>query len=246
MSRSGALSSVVACLALCSPLGAAALANGQSADVPPPAGYTLDGVASSAQDALGSGHECSATVDATGTMHCFSSRQGMAGATAAALSAGAVPPGWGALPPKGDVAGLVARYTGEAQTAGPLSLPLSGAPSTARAARKHGRWAAHAADGTDCSVSVVNVWTDWYFGGSYGYTGYSGYENWLNYVSPFNNSITSFWVMPTYTTRWHDYANGSGAYYGNGYPCRYVYNLGNANMTDGGTANDRFSSVATW
>lgn len=65
---------------------------------------------------------------------------------------------------------------------------------------------------------------------------------WRNYSSSYDNQVSSFWAKPGYTTRWHDYAYGGGAYYGNGYSCRFVEDLRNADMTDGGTANDRFSS----
>ncbi len=65
--------------------------------------------------------------------------------------------------------------------------------------------------------------------------GFTG-ENWKDYSSTYDNKVSSFWAMDNATTRWHDYAYGQGAYYGRGYACRYVEDLSNANMTDGGTA----------
>jgi hypothetical protein len=136
------------------------------------------------------------------------------------------------------------RTKGSAVIAAECCLPVR---SRAWPLRRHPARPAKA-DGYSCSGrNVVDVYRNAGFNDSNpGATGYTGVGRWLNYVDAYDNKTSSFWNEGGYVARWHDYANGQGAYYGNGFECRYVQDLTPANMGDGGTANDRFSSVAMW
>lgn len=188
--------------------------------------YTLDGKMVPREQAE-SGQTCVGSPDADGVVACFSTMGGLARASAARLRAGELPLGYGALPPGVSRAELISRLDRMAARDSQLS------PGTA----------ARLLDGYSCRTDPYTyIWNDAGYVGTSGTMGYTGNTYWRNYSSTYDNKVSSFWAMDGATTRWHDYANGGGAYYGNGYACRYVDNLGNANMTDGGTANDRFSS----
>jgi hypothetical protein len=218
---------------------ASAQSDAVGGNAPVPGAYTLDGAPSSASGVAGAA-VCAAILDASGTENCFSSMKSENQATLSALQAGKVPAGWAALPPAADVARAVSAL--RIASTGDASLTP---PAAASIARRHGP-RAHKADGAQCSGQATIVYENNSFGGAAGSTGYTGTGAYAAYSATYNNIASSFWATAGYTSRWHDYSNGTGAYYGNGYSCRYVENLGNANMDDGGTANDRFSSVGTW
>lgn len=207
--------------------------------------YTLDGSASTQAAATASPHVCSAAPTADGSVVCFSSVKGLNSESAAALRAGGLPPGYLGIPPSVTRETLAQRFDAAAQRG---SRTPVGAQTAARRSKAGRRRVAHAADGSSCTgQSLTYIYTDANFGGTTGSQGWTGQNNWLNYSATYDNKVSSFWNSTTlFDSRWHDYANGGGAYYGNGFKCRYVNNLGNASMTDGGTANDRFSSFADW
>lgn len=221
----------------------------------PPAGavdhsgehYTLDDQSVSQQTAQG-GAACIASADASGNVVCFNSAAKLGSAGVGALEGGQLPPGYAAIPPGVDGSNLEQRFK-KLESGGPLTPPSQATTATAashRSAHRRHRVKARAADGYDCTGAYTYIYTDANFGGTAGSEGYTGTNNWLNFSATYDNKTSSFWADPNWQSRWHDYANGGGAYYGNGDPCRYVQDLRNANMTDGGTANDRFSSFGNW
>lgn len=134
--------------------------------------------------------------------------------------------------------------TFECKTVASLPRPSASAASAQRAKGTFGTL-----DFYDCSNgSKTYMYTNAAYGGSaYSISGGTGVGGWQNLVAGIDNATSSFWARDgTTTSRWHDYANGGGAYYGNGFSCRAVENLANATMDDAGTANDRFSSYASW
>lgn len=194
--------------------------------------HTLDGKSVSQQVAMSDGQACAAIPDVNGVVPCFTSPEKMGGAQAKALRKGEVPAGYGALPPEHDRQRHLELF--EQKAAG-------NEPPDPTADSGGGGFAAM--DGYDCNHDATKIWRNANFVDSNpGYMGYTGNTYWRNYSSSYDNQVSSFWAKPGYTTRWHDYAYGGGAYYGNGYSCRFVEDLRNADMTDGGTANDRFSS----
>jgi len=215
--------------------------------------YTLDGQSSTKEVASAAGHACAISPDESGVVACFSSVAKSAEAAVAALREGGLPSGWYALPPGLKRAELIRDYqqlADEGARPGPSAQASRQRGVSRRASGKRAkarRPVARAADGTNCGRSRTAIWTAAGFNGTYGTQGYGGVDYWRNYSSTFDGHVTSFWnEADWWTARWHDYPNGAGAYYGGGSPCRYVQNLDNASMTDGGTANDRFTSWATW
>jgi len=194
--------------------------------------YTLDGKAAG-RSAAERGGACVASPDGNGIVACFSSGNVLARTNAARVRAGELPLGYGAMPPNISRTELAAQFEREAKT---------GETRPSGAARNDGSEVVPLA-GYDCSIGgQTRIWTGANYSGTVGWMGYTGNTYWRNYSSTFDNKVSSFWAYAGATTRWHDYRDGRGAYYGNGYSCRYVENLQNANMTDGGTANDRFTS----
>lgn len=205
--------------------------------------FTLDGQAADAQSAAAAA-TCSATPAHDGTVACFSSTSELGKLGAQALRAGHLPPGYASLPPGVDRSSLIVSFDRLAN--GGSSVPAA-AKATAASRRGHKHPPkARPASGYDCSGAYTWIYTDANFGGTSGHEGLTGTNVWDNFSATYDNKVSSFWADPNWQSRWHDYAYGGGAYYGNGDPCRYVENLGNASMTDGGTANDRFSSFGNW
>lgn len=198
-----------------------------------PQRYTLDGQPAAAATALDPANICVAAAAADGTQACFSSRSELGQAGSTALDEGKLPPGYTVLPSGVSQEQLAQSFDRLAGDDGETA-PAVDAPIVAR-------------DGTSCGNPYTWIYTAANFGGTQGSQGATGVNAWLNYSGTYDNQVSSFWnETSVWTARWHDYANGQGAYYGNGTPCRYVENLGNASMTDGGTANDRFSSFGDW
>jgi hypothetical protein len=202
--------------------------------------YTLDGAATTRALAESAGQTCAVSADASGTVACFSSRPLAARADASALRRGALPAGWYALPPNVSRAQLIAQY--DAMSAG---QNLASPPAQVARRRAH-RPRARKADGSACGPANTLIYNSPGLTGTSGSQGFTGVDGWHNYSATFDGRVTSFWNQAGWTARWHDYPNGQGAYYGRGYACRWVSNLDNANMTDGDTANDRFTSWADW
>lgn len=139
--------------------------------------------------------------------------------------------------------------TFECSTVDELPKPSTSAAAAATANRTFGALGeVGTLDFYDCSNGTrTYMYTDANFGGTaYQSDGATGTGIWVNLASGLDNRTSSFWARQGTTSRWHDYVNGGGAYYGNGYSCRAVENLTNASMNDSGTANDRFSSYASW
>ena len=236
--RRRTLVAVLGCLAWSCHSGVAA---GQD---PRPAAesWTLNGKQADRAAATAGSNFCQA--HAAKHQACFTSGTELARATAAALRDGRVPDGWLALPPEADRPKLIAQLEKQAASG---DAPVRPSPAADQSRRKRKKVKARASAGYDCNNAYGTfVYTGYSFTGSYTYSGYTGLNNWGNYTSPFHVDTSSFWAMPNYTSRWHDYWFGDGAYYGAGYACRYVENLGNASMTDGRSADNRFSSFATW
>jgi len=241
---------VTVAVAACGTAAASSLATSD-----PPAGavdhsaehYTL-GTQAVSQGTAEAGAACVASADTSGTVACFTTAAKLGAAGVDALEAGQLPPGYAAMPPGVDRSDLEQRFK-KLQLGGALTPPSQVAAASAASHhtthRRH-QVKARAADGYDCNAAYTYVYTDANFGGTTGSEGYTGTNNWQNFSSTYDNKTSSFWANPNWQSRWHDYANGSGAYYGNGDPCRYVQDLRNANMNDGGTANDRFSSFGNW
>lgn len=211
--------------------------------------YRLGGQPLSADEAAE--RLCLSATDEGKVVQCYSSNEALGEAGVQALRAGGLPPGYAAIPPgmtRQELLNAFARQArGELPTRpdGIRAASVRNASVTPRR-RKTQKLHAQAADGYTCGLSYTYVYTNASFGGSAGTEGYTGVGGWLNFSATFDNKVSSFWAADWFTSRWHDYANGGGAYYGNGFACRWVENLGNASMTDGGTANDRFSSFGNW
>lgn len=207
--------------------------------------YLLDGRPAEPSVADQPGTVCSAGVGAGGVVACFSSRQALGRAGASALMRGETPPGFAALPQGADRNRALEGLQSLASERGAATPPAARSATRTRTGKRGAR--ARKADGYQCRS---DPYTYVYLGANYtstsGSTGYTGTNSWSNFSGTFDNKISSFWASDYWTSRWHDYTSGQGAYYGNGYACRYVENLSNANMTDGGTANDRFSSFGIW
>lgn len=206
--------------------------------------YTLDGREVPRPAAESGARICVASPDESRTVACFTSVGKLGRASVDALRAGKLPLGYGAIPPgvsRGDLLRSFEAFAQRDQVTPPIG---SAARSSGhRRLRGGGRPVATAADGYSCrSDPYTYIWNGANYTSTSGTMGFTGATYWRNYSGTYDNQVSSFWGLNGATTRWHDYANGQGAYYGGGYSCRYIDNFGNANMTDGGTANDRFSS----
>lgn len=207
--------------------------------------YTLDGKAVSRQRAE-QGQACVASPDDEGVVACFTTESDLSRTSAARLRAGQLPLGYGAMPPDISRKELAARFDRDAASgvpARPPSAARANAVKTAPSKKPSRRPTYRRHDGYNCAIGpVTRIWIHSNYNGTVGEMGYTGNTFWRNYSATFDNAVSSFWAATSWTTRWHDYQDGNGAYYGNGFPCRFVENLQNGNMTDGGTANDRFTS----
>ena len=184
--------------------------------------YTLDGAAATSAVGDAKGVVCAASPDANSVVACFSSAKKLGAAQLKAAEAGAIPPGFGTTTPKDGFRTLAAGGSA-------LATPTTGS--------------AVARDSYQCRSDLQTyIWNGANYTDTSGVMGVTGNTYWRNYSATYDNKVSSFWATNSYTTRWHDYANGQGAYYGNGFACRAVESLTNGTMGDGGTANDRFSS----
>lgn len=206
--------------------------------------FTLDGQPASAA-AAASAATCAASPDANGAVACYSSAADLGSIGLQALKAGNLPPGYDTMPAGTTRSSLESLFGRLASTGRIVPAVAAASAASVHHSRRH-HVKAHAADGYDCSNGYTYIYTDANFGGTSGHEGATGTNVWNNFSASYDNKVSSFWADPNWQSRWHDYAYGGGAYYGNGDPCRYVVNLGNASMTDGGTANDRFSSFGNW
>jgi hypothetical protein len=191
--------------------------------------FTLDGQASTQAAILAAGAICGAGPNDAGVNECFSTEEAMATAQAAAVRAGELPAGWGVIPATpAEREALAQSFEDEG----------AGGSSAARASLLLG----------SCGWVNTHIYTDANQLGTHGTQGATGTNVWLNYSSTYNNKVSSFATSndDTWDTRWHDLADGGGAYYGPIGSCVTNNNLAGTNMNDGVTANDRFSSFAGW
>ncbi len=186
--------------------------------------FTFDGQAAQGS-VVTSSAICAATPDAQGTTACFSTEATYLHSQAATVRAGGTPAGWAAVPAGTDREALASAYDAEAASTGSVGLAVA----------------------SDCRYVDTRIWTGANKGGTAGTQGMTGPGIWLNYSSTYNNKVSSYnTTNDVWDTRWHDLANGGGAYYGPVSRCEYESNLAGRTMGDGGSANDRFSSFAGW
>jgi hypothetical protein len=183
--------------------------------------YTLDGKAASAQ-AVKTAGACAAIADAHGVVACFSTEGGLLRAQADALRSNEVPPGWGIVPTDASRETLAARLDAEASGGGGTVQPYNA--------------------GSFCfGYTNIHIWQAAGFSGTAGSIGPTG--GWYDLQGGWSNSISSYRNSDYYTSWFSDYSLGSGATYGAIARCWWNDNLSTATMSDGGTANDRFSSA---
>lgn len=193
--------------------------------------YTLDGKPVSAAVVASAG-ACAAIADARGVIACFSSQAGLLKAQAAAVRRGSVPPGWGFLPTDVSREALSSKLETEARAS----------TSTSKLKPSGGDSILHDHSGSYCyGYTNIHIWTDSSWTGAHGNIGPT--NGWYNLSSSWNNAISSYRNSNYYSTWFSDYANGSGASYGRISACWWNRNLGRSTMSDGGTANDRFTAA---
>jgi hypothetical protein len=146
-----------------------------------------------------------------------------------------VPPGWGYLPTDISKAALAQRLAAEANAGGKAGPLVS-------ASKAGGSLVSPMSAGSDCfGYTNIHIYPDHYMLGTNGNIGPTG--GWYNLSSAWTNSISSYHNSDYYTSYFADYTGGGGATYGAIAHCWWNDDLAYATMSDGGTANDRFSSA---
>jgi len=182
--------------------------------------YTLDGRTVAARPTA-KGVVCNVDATNSGAEQCFSSQAASDRAQLAALEAGTVPPGFGALPDAATRKSIISRLRAgnEAKDAG------SGTSKAAAAA---------------CRTNT-HIYEDLQYGGLSGQMGFTGAQTyWRNYSSVWNDRVTSFKPSGEWYSYWRRHSDGTG----DGYSWGWCTNqpLITGTYSDGYPRNDSFTS----
>jgi hypothetical protein len=182
--------------------------------------YTLDGRAVDVRPAA-KGVVCNVDATNSGVEQCFSSQAASDRAQIAALEAGTVPPGFGALPDAATRKSIISRLR-----AGNETKDVGSGTSKAAAAA--------------CRTNT-HIYEDLQYNGISGQMGFTGGQTyWRNYSSVWNDRVTSFKPSGEWYTYWRRDADGQGPAYSWGWCTNQPLITGT--YTDGTARNDSFTS----